>query len=179
MMDNILVYSHATRLEGHRLVLSAAVNLPAPAELPRTADPRLADLVHFWQSCQIDAGGVPNREQLTPFTLRPWLGHISVYETVDAGLDFRVRLEGTKVTGMTSEDWTGRYASEVDARFGSTLVADMTKVVETGALAVLETRIFQHKFKAATRLLLPVKATPNGRTDQVFLALYLDRAAVS
>ncbi|NQW11734.1 MAG: PAS domain-containing protein [Alphaproteobacteria bacterium] len=157
----------------------AFANAPTLSELPKTADARLAALLSFWLSCQDDAGGIPNREQLTPFTLRPWLGHISIYQVADDGRDFRVRLEGTKVTGMTGEDWTNRRASEVDARFGSTLVHDMAGTVATGASQILPIRIFQHKFKAATRLLFPVRATPNGPVDQVFLALYLDRAAAN
>ena len=159
-------------------MVPASGNTPWHSDLPSNADSRLATLLAFWLTARDHTHDVPNREQFTPFTLRPWLGYISIYEAVDQGRDFYNRLEGTRITGITGEDWTHRRASEVDARFGSNLVADMTKSIARGAPQIHAIRIFQHEFKTATRLLLPVRTALDSPVNQVLLALYLDNPAV-
>lgn len=108
------------------------------------------------------------------FELRPWLGHISIYEAVDDGADFRIRLEGSRVSQMTGEDWTGRRVSQVDEKFGAGLVTIMQEVIRTGCPSLHITRIYQREFRSAVRMLLPVRSRPNGPVDQIFMALYLD-----
>src|SRR5690606_18432779 len=64
------------------------------ATLPPYASPMLHSLLKFWT----DAGGsgnIPDRSQLDAMTLRPWLGHVSIYEAIPGTIDFRIRLEGT------------------------------------------------------------------------------------
>src|SRR5262245_6949315 len=68
--------------------------------LPASASPSLYSLLQFWSDAAGDAE-VPARNRLDAFTLRPWLGHISIYETVDDGDDFRIRLEGTSIVAIT------------------------------------------------------------------------------
>jgi hypothetical protein len=141
--------------------------------LPPSADPRACSLLEKWRACCVD-GTPPDRETLDVFDLQPWLGHICVYETVDGGADFRIRLEGTRVGQITGEDWTGRHASDVDARFATDLVGCMQKTVRTGRASLHTTRIYQRKFRDAVRLLLPMRSRRDGPVDQIFLALYLD-----
>lgn len=141
--------------------------------LPPSADARAGTLLAKWSACRID-GRPPDREDLDVFALRPWLGHISIYEAMDADADFRVRLEGSKISQMTGEDWTGRRASQVDDRFGTRLVAIMREVVRTGRPGLHTTRIYQREFRSAIRLLLPVCSRSGGPVDQIFLVLYLD-----
>ena len=141
--------------------------------LPDFASPMLHALLKFWTEC----GGteqVPDRGQLDAMSLRPWLGHISIYEAIPGVADFRIRLEGTSIVAITSEDWTGRRASDVDRRFGSQLVEFMRKVIETGKPAVHRMRVFQNEVEFITRLLLPVRTQPGGPVDQVFLVIYPD-----
>ncbi len=95
------------------------------------------------------------------FELRPWLGHISIYEAVENGADFRIRLEGSRV-------------SQVDAKFGTDLVALMREVVRAGRPSLHVTRIYQREFRSAVRMLLPMRSRPGGAVDQIFMALYLD-----
>ncbi len=141
--------------------------------LPDFASPMLHALLKFWTDCG-GSDSVPDRSQLDALTLRPWLGHISVYEAIPGLADFRIRLEGTSIVAITSEDWTGKLASDVDRRFGSQLVAFMRQVVESRRPAVHRMRVFQNEVEFITRLLLPVRAQPGGAVDQVFLVIYPD-----
>lgn len=133
----------------------------------------LHSLLSFWS----DAGGaesVPDRTQLDALTLRPWLGHISIYETLPGEGDFRIRLEGTSIVAITGEDWTNKRASDVDRRFRSRLVEFMRRVIATGTPAVHTMRVFQNDVEFITRLLLPVRSRPGGPVGQVFLVIYAD-----
>jgi hypothetical protein len=141
--------------------------------LPPSADPRAAALLAKWSSCHAD-GMPPDRETLDVFALRPWLGHISIYEAVDGGADFRIRLEGSRISQMTGEDWTRRHASHVDARFGTQLVAIMRGVVASRRPSFHTTRIYQREFRSAIRMLLPMRSRRDSPVDQIFLVLYLD-----
>jgi hypothetical protein len=141
--------------------------------LPATASPLLHKLLQFW-SAAAGADHVPSRERLDMFALRPWLGHISIYEAIDGGRDFRIRLEGTSIVAITGEDWTGKRATEVDARYGSQIAEFMRKVVRTHQPMVHTMRVFQNDVERITRLLLPVRARAGGPVNQVFLVIYAD-----
>lgn len=141
--------------------------------VPPGADPQARSLLEKWRSfCVGDLP--PSREQMDPFELRPWLGHISVYEAVNDGADFRIRLEGTRISQMTGEDWTGRYASEVDEAFGAQLVPLMQTVLRTRQPSFHATGIYQREYRTAIRMLLPVRSRSDGPVDQIFMAIYLD-----
>lgn len=139
--------------------------------LPPFADARATGLLAAWTAGCRD-GLPPDRDCLDVFALRAWLGHISVYEAI--GGDFRVRLEGTRISQMTGEDWTGRLASQVDARFGTRLVEIMRNVVNSRRPRFHTTRIYQREFRSAIRMLLPMRSRSDGPVDQIFLVLYLD-----
>lgn len=144
--------------------------------LPRAAAPQLHSLLQFWN----EAGGsqsIPHRGQFEFFALRPWLGHVSIYETIHGGTDYRIRLEGTKIVAITGEDWTGKRASDVDQRYGSRLVEFMQRVTASGTPAIHTMRLFQNDVEFITRLLLPVRACADGAVDQVFLVIYADPGA--
>jgi len=141
--------------------------------LPRLASPMLHSLLKFWTESG-GSGGIPHREQFEVMRLRPLLGHISIYEAIPGGEDFRIRLEGTSIVAITGEDWTGKRASDVDRRFGSRLVEFMRGVIATGEPAIHTMRVFQNDIEYITRLLLPIRSRPGGPVDQVFLVIYAD-----
>jgi hypothetical protein len=141
--------------------------------LPASASPSLHSLLEFWLEVAAQDGG-PDRERLDAFALRPWLGHISIYEAVDDGRDFRIRLEGTLIVAITGEDWTGKRASEVDARYGCRIAEFMREVVRTHRPMIHTMRVFQNEVESITRLLLPVRSRRGGPVDQVFLVIYAD-----
>jgi hypothetical protein len=140
--------------------------------LPASASPSLYSLLKFWSTA--GSGDVPSRDRLDVFALRPWLGHISIYEAVDGGDDFRIRLEGTSIVAITGEDWTGRRASEVDAKYGCHIAEFMREIARTRKPMVHTMRVFQNGVEFITRLLLPVRARPDGPVDQIFLVIYVD-----
>lgn len=143
------------------------------AALPVFASPLLHHLQDFWLDCR-GTSDVPNRDAFDPFNLLPWLGHISIYETINDGADFRIRLEGTSIVAITGEDWTGKRASDVDRRYGSRLVDFMKETIRTHRPAIHTMRLFQNNVEYITRLLLPIRSRPTGPVDQVFLVIYAD-----
>lgn len=141
--------------------------------LPPSASPSLHSLLRFWSEAASGAE-VPTRDRLDAFTLRPWLGHISIYEVIDGGRDFRIRLEGTSIVAITGEDWTGKRATEVDAKYGSRIAEFMREVVRTRKALVHTMRVFQNEVEYITRLLLPARSRADGPVDQVFLVIFVD-----
>jgi hypothetical protein len=141
--------------------------------LPVSASPSLYSLLQFWSDVA-DDDGVPSRDRLDAFTLRPWLGHISIYEALNGGDDFRIRLEGTAIVAITGEDWTGKRASAVDAKYGCHIADFMREIARTCKPMVHTMRVFQNEVEYITRLLLPVRSRANGPVDQMFLVIYVD-----
>lgn len=143
------------------------------ATIPAAAAPPLHTLHDFWMDCR-GSSDVPNRDAFDAFNLRPWLGHISIYEAINDGADFRIRLEGTSIVAITGEDWTGKRAGDVDRRYGSRLVEFMKTTISTREPAIHTMRLFQNNVEYITRLLLPIRSRPVGPVDQVFLVMYAD-----
>ena len=143
-------------------------------EPPPQAPAALSKILALWRS--LAAGGeIPHRGQFDPVTLRPWLGHVMIYEAVDGGRDFRNRLEGSEVVMLTGEDWTGRCASEVDAQFGSRMLEHMQEAVKTGRPCMHSMWMFQNDAIRVTRLMMPVRSRADGPVDQILAVLYPDR----
>ena len=132
---------------------------------------KIVDLIEFWTANR-GPDGVPDRSSFTPTNLRPWIGSITIYEKIFDDNDFRIRLEGTKVTQITGEDWTGRRVSEIDARYGTHFLGNVETVLSRRQPSVSQCRVFQRVFKLAERALLPIASKP-GQVDQVFFCLYV------
>ena len=131
-----------------------------------------ASLLGYWQHFNA-LGDRPTRDDFTPFSLQKWLGHLDVYGVEDEGETFRIRLNGTKVTENTREDWTGCTAKDVDRKFGTSLQQEVMDVVRSKKPAFQETRIFQKEFATAYRLMLPIFSREgDGKVVQVFLAIF-------
>lgn len=135
------------------------------------ASPRAESLLTFWEAHR-GAGGIPDRHAFTPHALRAWLGFLSIYKYDPEADDFLNALEGTLISQMTGQDWTGKWASEVDDTFGSEFRSEMKDVLATLRPASGNVRIFQKDFNTATRLLMPVAAKGSSEASQVFLAMF-------
>jgi hypothetical protein len=133
------------------------------------------ELITYWNT-HLGPDGVPDRTSFEPISLRPWIGNISIYESVDGGDDFIVRLEGTRISQITGENWSGRRITEIDARYGTTFLNDVKSVLINRQPGISECQVFQRVMKPAERVLLPVASRP-GQVDQVFLCLYLKHGA--
>jgi len=132
---------------------------------------RAIALLAFWYSNRGE-GSIPDRKTFNPHALQKWLGYISIYEYDPDRRDFMNRLEGTLITEMTGQDWTGRWASDVDRSFGSTFLEELAAVRTKATPSIESVRIYQKKYRSATKLLMPIKENRYRRTDQVFLAMF-------
>jgi hypothetical protein len=112
--------------------------LPAP---PFQADERLLRLHHLWRThCWHE--DPPDRSQLSVEILQPWFSHISVFQAMEDGADFLLRLDGTAIVAITGEDWTRHKTSEIDRRFGRDLTGLLRVAMRTRRLLVHAIRVF-------------------------------------
>lgn len=135
-------------------------------------------LVEFWIRGR-KAAGLPDRVHFDVLNLCPWLGHLSIYESVGRHADFLNRLEGGKVVGLTGENWRGHLASDVDGCFEGGFLADLREVAVWRHPKRSTCRVFQKPFQVAERVLLPV-TVEGTEVDQIFMAMFpRDREATS
>jgi hypothetical protein len=129
------------------------------------------NIIRFWATCKPRIDGLPLRESVDPFALRPWLGHCAIYEAIDDGADFRVRLEGSFISDLGGENWTGRRASEIDTRYGSHLLIDLCRIATVRACEVATIVIVQADFIEIERAFLPF-TLGTGKVDQIIGCMY-------
>jgi hypothetical protein len=70
-------------------------------------------LVEYWHSLKADRG-IPKASDISPFDLKPALGHVVLIDMLDDGWNGRFRLYGTKVAETYGRDMTGRCVSDID-----------------------------------------------------------------
>src|SRR4051794_26399617 len=66
---------------------------------------------------------------LDVFMLQPWLGWLTVYEEMDDGADFFVRLDGSNIVALTGHEWTGRRMSELDPHYAAPVLEALRRAV--------------------------------------------------
>jgi hypothetical protein len=91
--------------------------------------PIVTSLLDLWRS-KCPPGNVPRRAEFDVFTLWPWLGWLIVYEELDAGADFLVRLDGSNIVALTGDEWTGRRMSELDPRYVTPVLKVLRQAVQ-------------------------------------------------
>lgn len=74
---------------------------------------QISFLIEYWKNLCGDAD-LPAADRVSPFDLRPALGHIVLIDMVDDGWDGQFRLYGTKVAETYGRDMTGRRVSDID-----------------------------------------------------------------
>lgn len=87
--------------------------------------PEFRFLLDYWQTLKAGSG-LPSADRLTPFDIRPALGHVVLVDALDDGRNGRFRLFGTRVAQRSGADLTGRRVDEFDggsylARFAQAL----------------------------------------------------------
>lgn len=76
---------------------------------------------------------MPQRDELNPRALGPFLRNVQLFEVVDGGKDFRCRVYGTGLYEVTGLHMTGQQISEFDnARIRERMLASLHRVLETG-----------------------------------------------
>lgn len=83
---------------------------PTPAAL---SNETMRFLIEYWHRLRGN-DPMPQAAAVSPFDLRPALGHIVLIDVLDDGWDGRFRLYGTKVAETYGRDMTGRLVSEID-----------------------------------------------------------------
>lgn len=134
---------------------------------------RAEGLLAYWHD-SLGKHDIPDRAAFNPHALRRWLGFISIYKYVEARDDFVNALEGTLITQITGQDWTGKTASDVDRAFGSTFHLELSDVRTSRTPMMDNVQIYQKDYKTATRLLMPIAAEGSQEANQIFLALFPD-----
>jgi len=72
-------------------------------------------IIEYWERLQAEAGGaMPPASAVSPFDLKPVLGHVVLIDVLDDGWDGQFRVYGTKVAETYGRDMTGRRVSEID-----------------------------------------------------------------
>ncbi len=149
----------ASRFPGHK-------GYPLRLEAARSAD----GIVDFWHRSRLGED-LPHRGHFDADNLIPWLGNISVYESLDDGADFRNRLDGTNKVDLTGEDWTGLLASSIDGRHRTTLLQDLRSTHTARQPLIVRRPLLPRSYLFATCIFLPV-ATVDGTRRHVFLASF-------
>jgi len=101
------------------MTLQASEMLPSETidgeELANYCEPTVAELLALWKSKR-GRSRLPARRAFDFGELKPWLGHIILFDVVpdglDDGADFRYRLVGSNLTRVLGIDPTGRSVSE-------------------------------------------------------------------
>jgi hypothetical protein len=99
-------------------------------EADRLAAAPLRFLAAHWRSLACTPE-LPHLRQISPFDMRPALGHIMLLDAIDGGRDFRYRLYGTILAKISRLDMTGRLLSEHPA---STYVVELALALYRAAL---------------------------------------------
>jgi hypothetical protein len=71
----------------------------------------LRALAAYWRGIG-GSGALPHLRQIDPAGLRPALGYVMLLDAVEDGRDFRYRLYGSIVSGVSGFDMTGKLLSE-------------------------------------------------------------------
>jgi len=108
---------------------------PAPKDpaKPKIVDPLLERLFEYWDK-QRGFRLMPSRADIDPVEMRFILGHLILIDVQRPALEFRIRLQGTKLAWWASGDFTGRLLDEVPLQELRSLAREyLTTVVETRA----------------------------------------------
>ena len=82
-------------------------------EAPLHAD--AARLAEYWHEKR-GSRALPDRSDIVPADIVSLLPHIVIYDVIDEGRDYRVRLFGTALVNLVGEERTGMLVSEFDAK---------------------------------------------------------------
>lgn len=93
--------------------LSTLGNFPTPVTSSSfIQDPLLRYFYEYWDSKRGEKLAVAYKD-INPVEIPDLLGHLNIYEVSPAPRDFRVRLNGTRVSEMLGQDVTGKWCSSV------------------------------------------------------------------
>lgn len=124
---------------------SAVPNATYGAERIGTAaelrDPELHAFLDYWNAKRGDRA-MPARTEISPKELKAWLHRIHIYDVIDGGRDFRVRLMGTAIVQAFGADVTGTLLSaEVNPEIRGRIFRILRQVVSEKAPVAVKAEI--------------------------------------
>lgn len=139
-------------------------------DIPETHRPSIESLYRLWLRTRDRSPGrrIPAWSDVDVIDFGPWMGRLQVLEVVNGGTDFKFRVHGATFREWVHEDLTGTFVSELDARYGSTLVERYRAAfVQASPSLTVSEPLVQRPFLTYTRLVLPFGA--DGQTPDRFL----------
>ncbi len=106
----------------------------------RMAAQQLRFLVHYWTELAAQRP-MPYAREIDPVEMRPALGYILLVDVLDGGQDFRYRLFGSTIAGVSGFDMTGQRVSEHKA---SPYIVEFALAVYRAALRRPEPLLTEH-----------------------------------
>jgi hypothetical protein len=145
--------------------------LLTPLEVPLLPGSR--QLLEYWKERQ-DKGGIISGRDIPSRALAPILRNVMVYEAVDGGKDFRIRLAGAGIMRRFGRDVGGKTLSELFPEdVFQQHCASLRGIIETGHPNINEVWVqeFEGSGLRFERLGLPMFA-PDGITGWVLCGLF-------
>jgi hypothetical protein len=108
--------------------------LDTEEQFSEIGDAEHADLRAFIAYWNAKRGGraMPERGELTPGEMKPYLPRLHIYDVIDGGCDFRIRLMGTRLSSGWRRDPTGALISEQeDKAFARRIPRILQRVLST------------------------------------------------
>jgi hypothetical protein len=112
------------------------MELDAEGQFSRAEEAEHPDLkvfVAYWHAKR-DGRAMPGRGDLAPSEMKAYLPRLHIYDVIDGGRDFRIRLMGTRLSSGWRRDPTGALVSEQeDKGFARRVPRILNKVLSTRA----------------------------------------------
>ena len=162
-------------LHPNSMELSADQIMFAPGEGPD--HPALVPIFALWNEKRANRS-MPDRQDMTPRDMKAYLDQVQLYEVIDGGNDFRIRLMGSDFCRTMGYDPTGQCVSQLtDPVLRERVHSAARRVVETGCpvrTAAPAAAMSRVGFRRIERILLPL-GSGNEVTHILCQALRIDR----
>ena len=99
-----------------------------PTRVTPLEHPQHPEIITFSDYLRDLAGtrAMPDRADINPADMLPFLPHLMILDVIDGGADFRVRVFGTGLVSLMCEERTGLLASEFGTK--STIYVDLAEL---------------------------------------------------
>lgn len=136
----------------------------------------LASLEAFW-NLKRGKRALPNRRDLGPEDLRPWLGNLAVVAVErEPSLRFRVTLSGTHLDDYRGHGITGQYIDTIGEAMAGTLPHYLAALESRRPIRFLHDNSANSAiYRTMAKLLLPLGGA-DGIVDRFIVAIYPLRA---
>lgn len=147
--DSLVEHILAERLDvvAHRFQ-AAQANLLALSWRPQADEmdaPELKFLLEYWQKL-CEGGALPTADRVSPFDMRPVLGHVVLVDPLEDGRNGRFRLFGSKVAQRAGADLTGKLVADLD---GGSYLAEFARALHRAVFVRREPVFAAHQPAAA------------------------------